>query len=73
MGRRYGFDRDYTHNVFGADEHLRVTLFKLSKDGKRWVPVQDWSYSTFMQERIANARAERRIKKLRSVYGAEAI
>lgn len=73
MGARYAFDRDYTYNTFGANEHIEVTLYKLNKKGTKWKPIQSWSFSTFFKERIAEAQAERRIRKLRSVYNAEAI
>jgi len=73
MARCYGWDTDYIYNVFGADEHLRVNLYKLSKSGKHWKPIASWTYSTFMASSIAHMRAERRIRKLRQTYNAEPI
>lgn len=73
MAREYAWSTEYTYNVFGADEHYEVTLYRSSKSGKNWKPVQSWAYSTFMMDRIAHNRAEKRIQKLKRVYGAVAI
>lgn len=72
---KYGFDTEYTYNAFHADEHYEVNLWRYTKKGN-WKLVDYWSYACgiFPFERsIAHARAERRIKKLRLVYGAEPI
>lgn len=73
MARRYGFDTSYVYNVFGADEHLCVRLWKMNKSGTKWKFLHSWDYSTFLSARVANRLAERRIAKLRAVYGAEPI
>lgn len=73
MVQRYGWDMDYIYNVFGADEHVRVTLYRLKKDGTKWKPMNSWCYSTFLSSRLAHRRAEHRIARLRSTYNAEAI
>ena len=70
--QQYGWDTDYIYNDFGANEQLRVTLYRLNEKGK-WKPVESWCYSTFLNSRLANRRAERRIMRLRTVYGAKAI
>lgn len=71
--RKYGWGTCYETNVFGADEHYTVTLYRLNKRGTTWKEIASWSYSTFMQNRLAHARAERRIRKLRNTYDAKAI
>lgn len=73
MGRKYGWDDDYDYNTFGADEHYVVTLYRLNRKGTKWKAVQSWRYSTFMASGIAHSRGERRIKKLRNIYGAKHI
>jgi hypothetical protein len=73
MARKYAWSTDYSYNVFGANEHYEVTLYRLNSKGTKWKPVQTWSFGTFMMGSIAHARAEKRIQKLRRVYGAEAI
>ena len=65
----YVWDTDYTYNVFNADEHFCVTLYRLTKKG-HYKEVNTWSYSTFMKSRIAHAQGERRIRKLAQTYGA---
>lgn len=64
----YFFSTKYSYNVFGADEHLNVILWKLTNQGYK--RISSWSYSTFMMKAIANRRAESRIMRLRNVYGA---
>jgi hypothetical protein len=73
MSSQYAWSTDYSYNVFGADEHYEVTLYRLNGKGTKWKPIQTWSYSTFMMERLAHNRAEKRISKLKRVYGAKAI
>lgn len=64
----YYFSTEYSYNVFGADEHLNVILWKLTSKGYK--RIDNWSYSTFMLKAIATRRAESRIMRLRNVYGA---
>lgn len=66
----YFFSTGYTYNIFDADEHLCVYLFKEKKNGTH-KHLETWSYSTFMKSSLANYRAESRIKRLRAVYGAK--
>jgi hypothetical protein len=72
MAADYYFDTDYTYTVFGADEHLRVTLWREGK--KRMKAVDSWTFSTGIfdwQATIAHSRADRRIAKLVANYGAQ--
>jgi hypothetical protein len=55
----------YSYNAFHADEHYCVGLFR---DGQR---IGVWAYSTFLSSSLAHRRAEGRIARLRSAYGAE--
>lgn len=66
----YVWDTSYSYNVFGANEHYCVTLYRLTKKGN-YREVNTWSYSTFMKSRIAHAQAERRIRKITETYGAK--
>ncbi|MGW8431315.1 hypothetical protein ACWGJ9_09325 [Curtobacterium citreum] len=54
----------YTYNVFGADEHYNVGLYR---EGRF---INSWSYSTFMLSGLAYRRAEKRINALVRTYGA---
>lgn len=69
-GTKYYFDTTYSYNVFGADEHIVVRLWR-GTSRKDCVRVGRWAYSTFMKERLANFMAERRITKLRLTYNAK--
>lgn len=64
----YYFSTEYSYNVFGADEHLNVVLWK--EGNKNYKRINTWSYSTFMMNSLANRRAESRIKRLKNVYEA---
>ena len=74
VARRYFFDTSYSYNVFGADEHLNVRLWRENKDRSAAKCIDSWSFATGIfawESAIATRRAERRILKLRAVYGAE--
>lgn len=73
MAQQYAWDMDYIYNIFGADEHVRVTLYRMNKSGTKWKPLNSWSYSTFLSSRIAHRRAEQKIQRLVKVYNAQAI
>jgi hypothetical protein len=64
----YYFSTGFTHNVFGADEHLSVVLWREGKT--KYKCVSSWEYSTFMMKALANRRAESRIARLKNIYGA---
>lgn len=62
--------RDYSYNCFGADEHLRISLFKETRGGKM-KHVNSWAYSTFLSNSLAEKRAARKIRELRTTYDAK--
>ncbi|WIE80960.1 hypothetical protein [Curtobacterium sp. MCSS17_016] len=62
--RKYTIKTWYSYNVFGADEHYCVGLYR---DGKH---INTWSYSTFLSSSLAHRRAEKRIAALRHTYDA---
>ncbi|UDL16005.1 hypothetical protein QEH42_gp213 [Microbacterium phage Pumpernickel] len=68
---KYYYETDYIYNVFGADEHLVVSLWKETKNGKKVKWVAEWKWSTFLSDSWAWSRAEKRIRKLRATYDAE--
>jgi len=61
---RYSVSTWYAYNVFGADEHYCVGLFR----GDKRIDV--WSYSTYFSRRRAHDKAERKIVQLRLAYDA---
>lgn len=67
---RYRWSMDYQYNVFDADEHVVVSLWRLNKKGSKYLCLNSWAYSTFFSNSIAHKRAEKRITKLRQVYDA---
>ncbi|OZB88947.1 MAG: hypothetical protein B7X41_05435 [Microbacterium sp. 14-71-5] len=71
--REYAWSLDYDYNVFGADEHVVVTLWRLGRSKRKWRAIDRWRYSTFLTSSGAHRRAERRIRKLRQTYDAVAI
>lgn len=67
---KYYIKRSYAYNVFGADEHLVISLYK--DTGKKYLKyVDSWAYSTFLSPRVAKSRGDAKIRSLRSTYGAE--
>jgi len=75
MAKRYGFDTEYSYNIFDADEHFDVNLWVMTDNGS-WKRVDYWSYACGIfefQRSIAHARAAKKIKTLRALYDAEPI
>lgn len=68
---QYFYNIEHVCNVFGADEHIRVSLWKERKTDYKW--INSWNYSTFLSSAWANARAESRIRKLRETYDAKSL
>jgi hypothetical protein len=69
--KKYYIDTDYCYNSLGADERLVVFLVYGTKD--KYKTVNSWEYSTFLSNTLAHNRAERKIRKLKTTYGAKFI
>ena len=42
--KRYAVSVEEVYNCWGAWVATEVTLYKLSKKGKKWKPIDSWSY-----------------------------
>ena len=68
----FAFSTEYSYNIFHADEHSDVYLWQRNEHGA-WVRKDYWSYSCGIfpfQKAIAHSLADKRIRKLRELYGA---
>lgn len=65
----YYWEREYSYNVFDADEHLGVNLWQEKSDGSLKF-IQRWAWSTFLSNRWAESQFEKRVGRLVAIYDA---
>lgn len=70
MDYLYAVSIKRSYNLFGAWLTTDVTLYKLSKNGEEWVPINCWSYDTILSCKLSLYLARRKARELMLEYNA---
>ena len=68
--KRYAVSVEKVYNCFDAWVATEVTLYELSKKGKKWKPIDSWSYDAIFSRRLSEIRANSKARSLRLKYRA---
>lgn len=68
--KRYAVSVEEVYNCWGAWVATEVTLYKLSKKGKKWKAIDSWSYDAIFSRRLSEILANNKARSLRLKYGA---
>ena len=68
--KRYAVSVEEVYNCWGAWVATEVTLYKLSKKGKKWKAIDSWSYDAIFSRTLSEFRASRKARSLRLKYRA---
>ncbi len=70
MKHRYAVKIEKGFNIWDAWITTDVILYRLSKNGKKWKPIDYWSYDALISRRLSEWRAENKAKHLIRTYKA---
>ena len=68
--KRYAVSIEKVYNCFDAWVETEVILYKLSKSGKKWKPIDSWSYDAIFSRRFSEIRASSKARSLMLEYRA---
>ena len=68
---RYAVSSKFIYNIFGADEHIAVKLWRYNNTDGDYDLVQQWTYSTFLAHNLATTRARKKLMKLHDSLNAD--
>ena len=70
MQHYYAVSIEREYNVFDAWITTDVTLYKASRNGKKWKPIAHWSYDAIFSRTLSEYLAKRKARKLICDYDA---
>ena len=68
--KRYAVSIEKVYNCFDAWIETEVILYRLSKSGKKWKPIDSWSYDAIFSRRLSEILANNKARSLRLKYRA---
>ncbi len=68
--KRYAVSVEKVYNCFDAWIETEVILYRLSKSGKKWKPIDSWSYDAIFSRRLSEILANNKARSLRLKYRA---